>query len=138
MSNSEARKRSSLPVPAAQYGDPIPGETCNYWDEITLDPSVGAPHATIGLLYQPTGWEYVQFLYLANTGGDPFLPLEGINLLNAWVNTGMAQPYAIASAGWTSTPSSAQANFTGNPTSGVAPLDVSCTNDSAGDYVTCA
>jgi hypothetical protein len=53
----------------------------------------------------------VQFLYLANNGTDPaqggnaFLGEEGLNLLDAWLNTGMAEPYVMASASWgSSTP----------------------------------
>ena len=38
----------------------------------------------------------MQFLYLANTKGNAFLANEGVNLLNAWLNTGMAEPYVMA------------------------------------------
>jgi len=100
----EARKRNALPVPADQYGNPGPGGTYNYWDSVTLNPPAGAVYAQIRLLYQPTSWEYVQFLYLANTGQNAFLANEGINLLNAWLNTGMAEPYVMASATWGSAP----------------------------------
>jgi hypothetical protein len=100
----EARKRNALPVPAAQYGSPAANGTYNYWDEITLNPPAGAARAEIKLLYQPTSWEYVQFLYLANTRGNAFLANEGVNLLNAWLNTGMAEPYVMASATWGSAP----------------------------------
>jgi hypothetical protein len=138
MSYEEARKRNALPVPATQYGSPGPGGTYNYWDEITLNPPAGAASATIDLLYQPTTWEYVQFLYLANTlDGSDFLDQEGINLLNAWLNTGMAQPYVMASAVWGGTPPSVQANFSASPTSGISPLEASFTNSSTGDYTTC-
>jgi hypothetical protein len=61
-------------------------------------------HAEINLLYQPTSWEYIQFLYLANTGQDAFLADEGLNLLNAWLNTGMAEPFVMASAVWGTAP----------------------------------
>jgi hypothetical protein len=91
-------------VPVAQYGGGTPGSTYNYWEELTLTPPAGAAYATIDLLYQPTSWEYVQFLYLANNGQNPFLAAEGINLLNAWLNTGMAEPYVMASATWGSAP----------------------------------
>jgi len=100
----EARKRNALPVPATQYGSPTPSGTYNYWDEIALNPPTGAAYATIQLLYQPTSWEYVQFLYEANTGQNPFLAQEGINLLNSWLNTGMAEPYVMASATWGDAP----------------------------------
>lgn len=101
MTYDEARKRNSLPVPPAQYGTGLPGSTYNYWDEILLDPPGGATHADIRLLYQPTSWEYVQFLQLANKGQNAFLAQEGVNLLNAWLNTGMAEPYVMASTTWT-------------------------------------
>jgi len=102
MSYEEARKRNALPVPASQYGSPA--ATYNYWDEIVLNPPTGAAYATINLLYQPTSWEYVQFLYLANTKQNAFLANEGVNLLNAWLNTGMAEPYVMASTTWGSAP----------------------------------
>jgi hypothetical protein len=37
-------------------------------------------------------------------GQNAFLANEGINLLNAWLNTGMAEPYVMASAVWGSPP----------------------------------
>jgi len=92
--------RNALPVPAHQYGNPGAGGTYNYWDEIVLNPPTDAAHATIDLLYQPTSWEYVQFLYEANHGQGTFLAQEGANLLDAWLNTGMAQPHVMASATW--------------------------------------
>lgn len=98
----EARKRNALPVPANQYGSPSAGGTFNYWDEVALNPPPGATVGTITLLYQPTSWEYVQFLYLANTvDGSDFLDQEGANLLDAWLNTGMAAPYTLATTQWT-------------------------------------
>ncbi|HKZ87290.1 MAG TPA: fibronectin type III domain-containing protein [Anaerolineae bacterium] len=107
MSYDEARKRNALPVPADQYGNPGAGGTYNYWDTITLNPPVGAAYATISLLYQPTSWEYVQFLYLANNRQNAFLANEGTNLLQAWLNTGMAAPYVMASATWGTPPAPA-------------------------------
>ena len=104
MTYDEARKRNALPVPVAQYGSPAAGGTYRYWDEIALNPPAGAAYATIDLLYQPTSWEYVQFLYLANTGNNAFLANEGVNLLTAWINTGMAEPYVMVSATWGSAP----------------------------------
>ena len=103
MAYDEARTRNALPVPANQYGG-APGGTYNYWDTLTLNPPAGAAYAEIKLLYQPTSWEYVQFLYLANNGLNAFLANEGINLLNAWLNTGMAEPHVMASATWGSAP----------------------------------
>ncbi len=105
MSYDEARKRNALPVPADQYGNPGTGGVYRYWDEVTLNPPTGAAHATIDLLYQPTSWEYIQFLYLANNGQNSFLANEGVNMLQAWLNTGMAGPYIMASTTWGSAPS---------------------------------
>jgi hypothetical protein len=97
----EARQRNAVPVPADQYRA---GDVYNYWDDFTMSPPAGAEYATIDLLYQPTSWEYIQFLYLANNGGNPFLADEGKNLLDAWLGTGMAEPYVMASATWGSPP----------------------------------
>lgn len=104
MSYDEARKRNALPVPADLYGSAGPGGVYNHWDDITLNPPTGAAYATIQLLYQPTSWEYIQFLYLANKRQNAFLADEGTNLLQAWLNTGMATPYVMATATWGSAP----------------------------------
>ncbi len=104
MSYDEAQRRNALPVPATQYGGPGPGGVFDYRDTITLHPPVGAVYATIDLLYQPTSWEYIQFLYLANTRQNAFLGAEGVNLLDAWMNTGMAAPYVMASTTWGTPP----------------------------------
>jgi len=116
MSYEEARKRNALPVPAAQYGSPGPAGVYNYWDIIGLNPPVGAAYATIDLLYQSTSWEYIQFLYLANNRQNAFLADEGVNLLNAWLNTGMAAPVVMASAMW-GTPPAAPCTMPGAPQS---------------------
>lgn len=76
------------------------GSTYQHWDEIHLNPPPGAVLAAIDMLYQPTSWEYIQFLYLANNGQNAFLADEGVNLLEAWLNTGMAEPYVMTSATW--------------------------------------
>jgi len=94
-------ERNIVPVPSTQYGNPGPGGVYNHWDEVLLDPPAGAVSATIQLMYQPTSWEYIQFLYLANNGGSAFLANEGANILDAWLNTGMAQPHVMASTSWT-------------------------------------
>ena len=99
MDYEEARKRNALPVPADQYGG-TPGGTYNYFDEVSLNPPSGAKSATIDLLYQTTSWEYIQFLYLANNGQNPFLANEGIYMLEAWLNNGMSAPYTMASTTW--------------------------------------
>jgi hypothetical protein len=67
---------------------------------VTLTPPTGATYATIELLYQPTSWEYIQFLYLANNRQNTFLANEGVNMLDAWLNNGMAAPYVMASTTW--------------------------------------
>jgi hypothetical protein len=97
----EARQRNALPVPANQYGNPLEADTYNYWDDVALNPPPGAGRGEIRLLYQATSWEYIQFLYLANNGQNAFLGQEGAKLLDAWLNTGMAEPYVMASAAWT-------------------------------------
>jgi hypothetical protein len=104
MQYEEARKRNALPVPATQYGAPTGTAEFKYWDEFTLNPPAGAAYADIKLMYQPTSWEYVQFLYAANTRQNAFLAHEGVNLLNAWLATGQAEPYVMASATWGSAP----------------------------------
>ncbi len=100
-----ARKRNALPVPADQYAGDT-GSVYRYWDELdlaTLGPA-GAVSATVELLYQPTSWEYIQFLARANRGDSSFLGAEGSSLLDAWLQTGMAQPHLMASASWGSPP----------------------------------
>ena len=99
MSYDDARIRNALPVPADQFGG-APGGTYEYFDDVTLYPPTGAQSADIRLMYQPTSWEYIQFLALANDGSNAFLGDEGANLLDAWLNTGMAEPYVMASASW--------------------------------------
>ena len=107
MAYDDAKTRSTLPVPATQYGSPTAGGTFNYWDAVMLNPPVGAVYAEVRLLYQPTSWEYVQFLYRANDGSDPFLASEGVNLLNAWLATGMAEPHVMATTTWGTAPAPA-------------------------------
>jgi hypothetical protein len=100
MDYDEAVQRNILPVPADQYGSPGPGGSYQHWDEVALNPPPGADHATVQLLYQPTSWEYIQFLDLANTGANAFLADEGRNLRDAWLATGMAEPRVMATALW--------------------------------------
>lgn len=106
MSYDEGLGRSVLPVPNDQYGNPGPGGTYNYFDEVTLNPPAGALYANISLMYQPTSWEYIQFLALANNGSSAFLGNEGHNIFDGWFNTGMAAPYTMATAAWTAPPDS--------------------------------
>jgi hypothetical protein len=103
MSYDVARVRNALPVPATQYGG-APGGSYDYFDEFTLNPPAGAQSATVDLMYQPTSWEYIQFLYLGNNGQNAFLGEEGVNMLEAWLNTGMAEPYVMASTTWGTPP----------------------------------
>ncbi|MFO0984199.1 MAG: IPT/TIG domain-containing protein [Planctomycetota bacterium] len=100
MSYDESVTRNLVPVPANQYGNPGPGGTYDYFDLVSLDPPANATFATIDLDYQPTSWEYIQFLYLANVRANAFLADEGVNLLAAWLNTGMAAPHTMATATW--------------------------------------
>ena len=103
MKYAEAKKRNALPVPFCQYGCPSATGTFLHYDSVTLAPPKGSQTATISLVYQPTSWEYIQFLYLANKRTNTFLANEGVNLLDAWLNTGMAEPYTMATAAWTCT-----------------------------------
>jgi MYXO-CTERM domain-containing protein len=100
MRYDDALQRSILPVPASQYGAPGPGGSYDYFDRVLLDPPPGAHEATVDLLYQTTSWEYVQFLYLANTGASPFLGGEGDKILDAWFATGMSAPFKMTSIAW--------------------------------------
>jgi len=100
MSYDEAKRRNALPVPETQYGNPGPGGEYNYWDEVALNVPAGAETATISLMYQPTSWEYVQFLYLANEAPTPNLQDVGKDFLDAWYNTGMAEPHVMATTTW--------------------------------------
>ena len=104
MSYDVAKLRNALPVPADQYGNPGAGGTYDYFDNVALNPPAGAVYATIDLLYQGTSWEYVQFLDRANTKENAFLGQEGVNMLDAWLNTGMVPPYVMASATWGTPP----------------------------------
>ena len=130
MSFDEAQMRNALPVPADQYGNPGPGGAYDYFDVVALNPPVDATYAEIDLLYQPTSWEYIQFLYLANDGSVAFLALTGADLLEAWRATGMAEPEVMASATWVAPPpvdcSDGQAND--NDGDGVCDAEDNCPN----------
>jgi hypothetical protein len=88
--------RNVLPEPLEQYGNPGPGGEYQHWDDVVLNPPPGAVRADVSLLYQPTSWEYIQFLDLANDGSVTFLGAEGTNMLEAWIETGMAAPHTMA------------------------------------------
>jgi hypothetical protein len=97
-----ARQRNTLPVPASLYGDPPSAGFYEHFDLVPLAPPPGATTVEVELLYQPTSWEYIQFLYLANTGTNAFLGDTGANLLDAWRQAGpsgeeMAEPHVMAS-----------------------------------------
>jgi hypothetical protein len=100
MDYAEARKRNALPVPPTQYLAPgvLPqdGSAYRHYDEVTLDPPAGAVRAEIALLYQTTSWEYLQFLWKANTKGSAFLATVGDDLLEAWLETGQSAPVVMA------------------------------------------
>ena len=104
MAHSEAVLRNATPVPDTQYRDSATDPVYDHYAEVPLNPPTGAVSARIDLLYQPTSWEYVQFLYLANDGGNAFLAEEGAKLLDAWLNTAMAAPFVMASTTWGGTP----------------------------------
>ena len=106
MNFAEAKRRNALPVPDTQYGC---GESCTEYDNhdevyVTKPLSPAPAYATIDLMYQPTSWEYIQFLALANDGSNPFLGDEGAIMLDAWRNTGMAEPIVMATATWGTPP----------------------------------
>ena len=67
---------------------------------VTLSRPANAVAANIRLLYQPTSWEYIQFLYQANKQESSFLGQEGKNMLDAWLAEEMAEPFVMASATW--------------------------------------
>jgi hypothetical protein len=100
MSYEDARKYNALPVPPTQFGNPGPDGTYQHWSDIALSPPVGASRADVELCYQPTSWEYMQFLALSNNGNSPTLASAGQDMLDAWFATGMAAPEVIARAQW--------------------------------------
>ena len=127
MSYDIARVRNALPVPADQYGG-NPGGTYDYFDEVALNPPSGAQSAAISLMYQPTSWEYIQFLDLANTTpAGEFLADEGRNMLEAWLNTGMAKPYVMTSTTWGTPPGECDATTPALLSAGAGDKSVSLT-----------
>ena len=91
-----ALERNALPVPDTQYGDPGPGGVFRHYDVFDSVPPAGARGVRVRLMYQTTSWEYVQFLFLANKRQNPFLADVGVDLLEAWFRTGMAEPEVMA------------------------------------------
>lgn len=100
MSYDEAVERNIKPVPNTQYGNPSAGGTYLHYDDVALTPPAGAVRADIRLMYQPTSWEYIQFLDLANPGTNTFLAGRGDDALEAWQQTGMAAPVVMTEARW--------------------------------------
>jgi hypothetical protein len=96
MRYDEARLRNAMPVPYDEFGNPGPGGVYEHWDEHDFDIPAGAETAEVRLYYQQTTWEYIQFLWLENDRQGAFLGDEGVNLLDAWLNTGMAAPVEMA------------------------------------------
>ena len=97
MRYDEARVRNALPVPYDQFGNPGAGGVYDHWVDYDFAIPVGAESADVKLFYQQTTWEYIQFLWLENDQLGVFLGQEGVNLLDAWLNTGMATPVEMAS-----------------------------------------
>ena len=97
-------------MPETQYGNPGAGGIYDYWDTVNLNVPANAASADIQLLYQGTSWEYIQFLFLANTGQNAFLGEEGVNMLEAWLNATnpdgktMVPPVVMATATWGTPP----------------------------------
>ena len=128
-SYDEAKARNALPVPYDLYGNPGPGGEYDYWDELQLNPPAGAVSASIRLMYQPTSWEYVQFLYLANRTQNPQLETTGKDYLDAWLNTGMAEPHVMATAAWeATTPPPVEPPITPENQAPTASFTSACTN----------
>lgn len=100
----DARERNCTPVPASSYGNPGPGGTYRHWDELALTPPRGAVAARVRLMYQPTSFEYVQFLASANDGSVPYLAQEGQKLFDTWLATTMAKPHPMAVTAWCGRP----------------------------------
>ncbi|MCA8951325.1 MAG: hypothetical protein KDE27_17590 [Planctomycetes bacterium] len=101
---AEAQRRNALPVPASQFGNPGPNGTYDYFDDVQLAPPAGATRAEIELLYQTASWEYVQFLRLANPGTNTYLANAGVDVFDAWRNTGQSPPERMALARWCDLP----------------------------------
>ncbi|MFO1076466.1 MAG: hypothetical protein U1E73_01930 [Planctomycetota bacterium] len=120
-----AAPRNALPVPATQYGNPGPGSTYRHFDDVPLSPPAGATRAEIELLYQTSSWEYIQFLRLANPGTSAFLANAGVNLFDAWRNTGQSPPERMALARWCNLPGTGEDLVLESGVNG-APTDATC------------
>lgn len=143
----EARVRNTLPVPATQFGSPGVGGVYNHYDDVDFPIPPGAASAEVRLYYQATSWEYIQFLWKQNAGTDPFLGQEGVSMLDAWLNTGMAAPFEMAAStitlapvasapGQASGPSQALMQVTGfNRTTGAITLSYAPACDATGHII---
>ena len=99
MDYAEARKRNASPVPDTLYlGGQPPGDGALYlhYDDVVLEPPVGAVRGRVSLLYQTASWEYVQFLWKANPKSNAFLAGVGDDLLEAWLATNKSAPVVMA------------------------------------------
>jgi hypothetical protein len=100
MDYSAAQLRNATPIPDTLYlggEQATAGSEYLHYDELDLEPPVGAASAQVALMYQPMTWEYVQFLSLANQQpGGSELETVGEDVLEAWFETGMAAPVEIA------------------------------------------
>ena len=131
-----AQTRNALPVPATQFGNPAPGGTYNHFDDIALQPPVGATRAEIELMYQTASWEYIQFLRLANPGTNTFLQNTGIDLFDAWRNTGQSTPERMSLARWCDLPGTGEDLVLESGVNGALP-DATCGKRvEAGDTIT--
>ncbi len=128
MSRNEAVTRNAQPTPATQYGNPAPGGFYDHFDNVTLQPPVGATRADVELLYQTSSWEYIQFLRLANPGTSPFLATAGQELLNAYLNTGGSTPEVMTRARWCNLPGTNEDLVLKTAVNGAAP-DTTCGKD---------
>jgi hypothetical protein len=67
-----------------------------HYDDVVLEPPVGAVRGKVSLLYQTASWEYVQFLWKANSRSNAFLAGVGDDLLEAWLATNKSAPVVMA------------------------------------------
>jgi hypothetical protein len=96
MRYDDALIRNALPVPYEQFGNPGAGGVYDHWVDYDFEIPAGAETAEVRLFYQQTTWEYIQFLWLQNDQQGPFLGQEGVNMLDAWLNNGMAPPVEMS------------------------------------------
>jgi hypothetical protein len=127
---SAAQTRNALPVPATQFGNPGPGGTYLHYDDVVLAPPAGATRAEIELLYQTASFEYIQFLRLANPGTSAFLATAGVDVFDAWRNTGQSPPEVMAKARWCYLPGTNE-DLVLKTAINTAPLDETCGKDVA-------